>query len=232
MYRLAHELVASGRSVLTTTTTRIYPPAADQCACCVLAPTADGILDRVGRAPCGPRHVTAAAGRSPESGKLYGLAPQEIDRLQASRVFDWIIVEADGAARRPLKAPAVHEPVIPPSSGWVVGLVGLQVIGRPLTDRWVFRPEVFARITGLALGAAVTEESVAALLAHEFGALKGAPAGCRRFAFLNQADAPARRAAGLRIAGLLSRIAGASIRRTVVGQALGDPAVSDVIDRS
>jgi probable selenium-dependent hydroxylase accessory protein YqeC len=232
MYRLAHELAGSGRTVLTATSTRIHPPAADQCALCVLAPTAEGILEQAARALKEHRHITAAAGRNPESGKLSGLAPIEIDRLRSSRVFDWVIVEADGAAGRPLKAPAAHEPVIPSGSGWVVGMVGLQAVGNPLSDQWVFRPEIFARITGLAPGATVTEEAVAASLAHASGMLKGAPAGSRRLVFLNRADTPARRAAGLRIADLLGRIDDAPLQRTIVGRVLDDPPVTDVFDRS
>ena len=232
MYRLARELVGSGRTVLTTTSTRIYPPAANQCAFCILAPTAEGILERAIRAMKEHRHITAAAGRDPESGKLSGLAPEEIDRLRSSRVFDWIIVEADGAAGRPLKAPAAHEPVIPSGSGWVVGMAGLQAVGNPLNDQWVFRPEVFARITGLAPGAAITAEAVAACLAHRSGVLKGAPADCRCLAFLNRADGAERRAAGLRIADLLGRIDDAPIQRTIVGRVLDDPPVSDVFDRN
>jgi probable selenium-dependent hydroxylase accessory protein YqeC len=232
MYRLARELAGDGQTVLTTTTTRIYPPAADQCAVCILAPTAGQILEQAARRIGRHRHMTAAAGRIVESGKLSGLALKEIERLQASRVFDWIIVEADGAGGRPLKAPAGHEPVIPSGSGWLVGVIGLRAIGQPLTDRWVFRPEAFARITGLAPGATVTEEAVAAALTHARGVLTGAPADCRRLAFLNQADTPRRRAAGLRIADLLVRMDGVPIRRTVVGHVRKDPPVTAVFDRS
>jgi probable selenium-dependent hydroxylase accessory protein YqeC len=232
MYRLAHELAGSGRTVLTTTSTRIHPPTPNQCALCILAPTADGILKQAARPLRQYRHIAAAAGRDPESGKLSGLAPEEIDRLEASRAFDWIIVEADGAAGRPLKAPAAHEPVIPSGSGWVVGMVGLQAVGNPLTEQWVFRPEVFSRITGLAPGAAITEEAVAAALAHRSGVLKGASADSRCMAFLNRADSSGRRAAGRRIADLLGRIGDAPIQRTVVGRVLDDPPVADVFDRS
>jgi probable selenium-dependent hydroxylase accessory protein YqeC len=232
MYRLAHELAGGGQTVLTTTTTRIYSPAADECAVCILAPTAGQILEHAARRIGRHRHMTAAAGRNAESGKLSGLALKEIERLQASRVFDWIIVEADGAGGRPLKAPAGHEPVIPSGSGWLVGVIGLRAIGKPLTDRWVFRPEAFARITGSAPGATVTEDAVAVALTHERGVLKGAPADCRRLAFLNQADTPRRRAAGLRIADLLVRMDGVPIRRTVVGHVRKDPPVTAVFDRS
>jgi len=230
MYRLARELAGSGQTVLTTTTTHIHPPTSEQCAVCILAPTAERILEQAEEKFREHRHITAAAERVAESGKLSGLAPEEIDRLEASRVFDWIIVEADGAAGRPLKAPAAHEPVIPSCSGWVVGMVGLRALSRPLTGRWVFRPEAFAKITGLAPGAKVTAEAVAAVLAHERGAMKGAPAQSRCVAFLNQADARNRRTAGGRIAGLLKQTGGSRIRRVIIGQVLDAPPVSAVFD--
>jgi len=230
MFRLARELSAEGETVLTTTTTRISMPGQGQSRCVILADTAEKILERAAQKLNEHRHITAAAGLSADSGKLAGLTPETVDRLRASQVFDWIIVEADGAAGRPLKAPAEHEPVIPSCSGWLVGVVGLRALGQPLTDQWVFRAEMFSRITGLSPGTAVTEEAIAAALVHAQGALKGAPGKCRCLAFLNQADAPGANAAGLRIAGLLKRRGGSRIQRTIVGQVLGEPPIAAVFD--
>jgi probable selenium-dependent hydroxylase accessory protein YqeC len=231
MFRLARELSAAGETVLTTTTTRIFMPGEGESGGVILADTAEAILAQAARKLNEHRHLTAAAGLSADPRKLAGLTPQTVDRLRASRVFDWIIVEADGAAGRPLKAPAAHEPVVPSSSGWLVGLVGLRALGRPLTDEWVFRAEMFSRITGLPLGASITEEAIAIALAHEQGVLKGAPGECRCLAFLNQADAPGASAAGFRIAGLLERLGGSRIQRTIVGQATGEPPIAAVFDR-
>ena len=188
MFRLAQELSAEGATVLTTTTTRIFMPGQGQSRCVILADTAEKILERAAQELNGNRHLTAAAGLSADPGKLAGLTPETVDRLRASQVFDWIIVEADGAAGRPLKAPAEHEPVIPSSSGWLVGMVGLRALGTPLTDQWVFRAEMFSRITGLPPGTAVKEEAIAALLARMAGSAERRSATCRRLAFLNQAD--------------------------------------------
>jgi probable selenium-dependent hydroxylase accessory protein YqeC len=232
MFRLAQELSAAGKTVLTTTTTRIRMPEETQSRCVILADTAETILERAVPKLNEHRHITTAAGLSADSGKLVGLTPETVDRLWASQVFDWIIVEADGAAGRPLKAPAEHEPVIPSCSGWLVGVVGLRALGTPLTDQWVFRSEMFSRITGLLSGAAVTEESIAAAFVHAQGVLKGAPGECRCLAFLNQADAPGANAAGLRIAGLLKRIGGSRIRRTIIGQVLGEPSIAAVCEMS
>jgi probable selenium-dependent hydroxylase accessory protein YqeC len=208
----------------------MFAPTAEQSSACLLAATAEEIMERAAPALGQLRHLTAAAGLIADQGKLSGLRPEVIDRLQASRVFDWIIVEADGAAGRPLKAPGDHEPVIPGCTGWLVGTVGLGVLGKSLTDRWVFRPEIVARITGLPAAAEVTEAAVAAVLGHAEGVLKGAPGGCRCLAFLNQADVPGGQAAGRRIAGLLQRHRTSRIHRVIVGQALGEPAVSAVFD--
>ena len=232
MYRLARELSGRGAKVLTTTTTRIFAPTPKQSPGCILAARSDDILERAAEMLKKHRHITAAAGESAEAGKLTGLAAEAVDRLRASRVFDWIIVEADGAAGRPLKAPAAHEPVIPSTTDWLVGMVGLSAIGKPLSDPWVFRKEIFSSLSGLAPGAAVTEEAVAAVLVHEQGVLKGAPGECRCIVFLNQADETGAQAAGLRIAGLLKRFGGSRIQRTIVGQVLGEPPVSAVFDLS
>jgi probable selenium-dependent hydroxylase accessory protein YqeC len=230
MFRLAQELSAEGATVLTTTTTRIFMPEEGQSRCVILSDTAEKILEQVAQKLNKHRHITAAAGLSADPGKLVGLTPETVDRLRASQVFDWIIVEADGAAGRPLKAPAEHEPVIPSSSGWLVGMVGLRALGTPLTDQWVFRAEMFSRITGLPLGTAVTEEAITTALAHERGVLKDAPGECRCLAFLNQADAPGANAAGLRIAGLLKRLGGSRIQRTIVGHVLGETPIAAVFD--
>ena len=232
MFRLARELSAAGETVLTTTTTRIFMPEAGQSRCVILADTAEEILERAAQRPNEHRHLTAAAGLSADPGKLAGLTPHTVDRLWAAQVFDWIIVEADGAAGRPLKAPAEHEPVIPSCTGWLVGMVGLQALGKPLTDKWVFRAELFSRITGLLPGTAVTEGTIAAALVHAQGVLKGAPGECRCLAFLNQADAPGARVGGLRIAGFLHRLGGSRIQRTIVGQVQGEPPIAAVFDLS
>jgi probable selenium-dependent hydroxylase accessory protein YqeC len=228
MYRLAQELSGQGAKVLTTTTTRIFTPTPEQSAGCILAARSDDILERAAAMLKKHRHITAAAGESAEAGKLTGLAAEAVDRLRASRVFDWIIVEADGAAGRPLKAPAAHEPVIPSSTDWLVGMVGLSAIGKPLSDPWVFRKEIFSSLSGLAQGAMVTAEAVAAVLVH----VKGAPRQCRSLAFLNQADTVDGKAAGFKVAQLIKRCGTPRIQRVIIGQVLCEPPVCDLFDLS
>ncbi len=61
------------------------------------------------------------------------------------RVFPYILVEADGSRRLPLKAHAAHEPVIPLGSQQSILMVGASGIGQPL-DAVCHRPERYREI--------------------------------------------------------------------------------------
>lgn len=187
MFRLAGEASNVGQPVITSTTTRILMPTKNQSPALFLANNAAGLLEKLAHSPKIYQHVTVASKKSPDGNKLVGLSPGEIDALGHSNKVPWIIVEADGASRKPLKAPAGHEPVIPLTSTVVVGVIGLKAIGKPLTEKWVFRSVLFAERAGLSLNDPVTVDAVVKLINHPQGLFKGAPAGARRLIFLNLA---------------------------------------------
>jgi molybdenum cofactor cytidylyltransferase len=99
-----------------------------------------------------------------------------------------LLVEADGSRQRPLKAPGEHEPSIPASTEMVVVLAGLNGLGKPLAGDVVHRAEIFAELSGLALGRNITADALVAVLTHPRGGLKNIPAQARRAVVLNQAD--------------------------------------------
>jgi probable selenium-dependent hydroxylase accessory protein YqeC len=228
MFKLAHELSITGESVLTTTTTKIFEPEPDQSSCVIVSDSVTRLLDQAQKMINKQPHITMALDRLPDTGKLIGFAPEVVDALWKRRLFRWIVVEADGAAGRPLKAPADHEPVIPGCTSCLVGLAGLSGIGRPLTDQWVFRPERFAELTGISRDAAVTETAVANVLTHKNGLFKNAPTEAARIAFLNQADTPETCAAGQRIVRLLKEKINTGLKRVVIGQTRADSPVIEV----
>ena len=222
MFQLARELSVDGHSVLTTTTTKIIKPAPDQSSKIVIAENLPLLLEKFGVSIPGGLHMTAASGELAEQNKLIGYPPQVIDAVQKSCLFQWILVEADGGRQRPLKVPAAHEPVIPGSSSWVVAMVGLDAIGKPLDDQHVFRSQDYSRITGLPAGSPVTAESVVRAVLAPDGILKGFPPEAKRILFLNKAESRERRAAGREIASsLLERSGGGGvIHRVIVGSLL------------
>ena len=116
------------------------------------------------------------------------------------------LIEADGARKRPLKAPAPYEPVVPDWVDLVVVVAGLSGVGKPLTEEWVHRPALFSGLTGLALGERISCQNLVDLLSSEAGGLQGIPAGARRVCFLNQADHALTQAMAQRMARQLSGI--------------------------
>ena len=79
---------------------------------------------------------------------------------------DYLLVEADGAKMLPLKAHAEHEPVIPECAKRTVCVVGIDGMGRPISQA-CHRAERFARLAGASTADATTPEMVARVLEAE-----------------------------------------------------------------
>lgn len=232
MFRIAHELSSAGETVLTTSTTKIFLPTQDQCQHVIISPSFKEILGRAEYLLKDVHHISAGSGQISSSGKLVGFQPDFIDRLWNTGMFRWILAEADGAAGRPLKAPASHEPVIPLSSGWLIGIVGLDAATKPLNEKWVFRSELYAKITGLCPGEPVTEESIATAITHENGIMKHTIAESRiqkpeykKIVFLNKADIPFGLATGQRIVEHIGKQKTKALKRVIIGNALHEPVI-------
>ncbi len=195
MLRLARELGETGRSVLVTTTTRLLDPRQEPegpAGRLVFRPEMElplpaGADVAGGTGSGGSPGITLLVSReADEPGKVRGIHPSWIPAL--SRSWDFVLVEADGSKQLPLKAPAPHEPVLPPDADLVVGVVGLDGLGRPMDGRTVHRPGHFALVTGCEPGSPVAWEHLEALVRHPEGLFKGAPAA-RRVLLLNKVDA-------------------------------------------
>lgn len=140
--------------------------------------------------PAGVALVTGLV--DPSTRRLQGLPPAAFSSLHAQVAGQRpLLVEADGSRRRPLKAPAAHEPAIPIEAQLVIVVAGLAGVGQPLDDRHVHRPAEFARLGGMTAGDRVTVEALVRVLAHREGGLRGIPAGARRVVLLNGADTDA-----------------------------------------
>ena len=185
MFRLARELAAEGKRVITTTTTRITPPTPEESEHVILEENESLLIARAEQTLRRYNHVTLAHSR-PNSDKLKGLLPETVDHLHRLGVVDYIINEADGAAGRPLKAPNLTEPVIPSSTSLVVAIVGIEAIGKPLLPETAFRIEYISRLTGLKEGELITTEAASLLITHPQGIIQYA-SEARIVPFVNKA---------------------------------------------
>lgn len=192
MAALARELSGCGERVLATTTTKM---ATEEACAPWRAHRIAEMNDLLAGADDDPAPVLAYGAIDSARGRLIGLPPEMIDAVAGAHRFSRIIVEADGAARRPLKAPGPHEPVFPRTTDAVVMVAGASGLGQPLDERTVFRADLWSRLTGLRLGEPVTPDSLARMVVHPEGLAKGAPEQARKMLFINQADTAERLAA-------------------------------------
>jgi probable selenium-dependent hydroxylase accessory protein YqeC len=171
LWRLAQEMSAQNRTLLTTTT-HMWPPACQT----LLSPTREEI-----QIAFHTSRLLALGERTPE-GKL---AAVEALNGAYGDLADFVLVEADGARGLPLKAPAEHEPELPRNPSLVLAVAGMSCVGHTIAEA-AHRPMLYAVIAGLSVNDAVTAQAVAAALTHPLGQRKGVTG---RFAVvLNQAD--------------------------------------------
>ena len=181
LYRLAQEAKALGYRVLVTTTTHLLMPTVDQYDALDL--TGRLFSDRERLAPGIYIGVTG----EPRAAKVSGVA-EYILADQAER-FDLILIEADGAARKPLKGWKTTEPVIPEFATVTIGVLDIQTIGQTVCEDLVHRPELFCAITGAEPGERVSHDHLGRLVCHQHGLFQYARG--RRFLFINKAESEA-----------------------------------------
>ena len=101
-----------------------------------------------------------------------------------------LLIEADGARRKPIKAPKDYEPPVPDFVESVVVVAGLSAIGKPLTEEIVYFPELFSKLSGLELNHDITSDAIVRVLCHSLGGQKNIPNAAQRIALLNQSNTP------------------------------------------
>ena len=216
MFALAEEFRSAGKRVITSTTTRVWHHQAMKAPRVVYTESLQSWKGRLAEGLAEVGHVFV--GRCVlESGKVDGISASVSDLISKDFEADCLLVEADGAAGLPVKAPAAHEPVIPASATMVVAVLGLEAVNSPLSSEAVFRLDETKKITGLATGMPLTPTALSGLFLHPEGLFKGAPGSARRIAFLNKLDLLDSDEGPLELAGMILGETEAKINRVILG---------------
>jgi probable selenium-dependent hydroxylase accessory protein YqeC len=224
MFRLAQELRARNKRVLVTTTTHIYNPDPSLYDCFFWW---NDIKKNVIELPhLEQASITVAASGITGDTKLVGIGRECVDELYESNIFDAILVEADGAKGRPIKAPDAHEPVIPGLTSMLVGVIGMDCLGKPIDPAWVHRPRIFSALAGRDAGDIIDEDVIEKLVLSRDGLFKGCPGKAEKILFMNKADSQELVLAAKRTGNtILEQNQG--IRRVLIGCNLGkEPVIS------
>lgn len=144
MYALAGELREKGSVIVCTSTHILCPPQ---------YPYLPRLAEQLNK------------GEVVSTGMIDGskLSTPEQPFSELIRYADYVLVEADGSRKLPLKAHASHEPVIPPESNTVLAVIGIDGLGKPIMEA-AHRPELYADICGVSVDDIVTEEMICTVL--------------------------------------------------------------------
>ena len=177
------------------------------------------------------RSVLVTGGKMAAKQKWMGIDGELLNEVQriSKQSGALLLIEADGARGCSLKAPAPHEPVVPPTVDLVVPVAGLDAVGQPLDSLLMHRSERVAALLGLSAGNTVEAEHVSALLCHPEGGLKGTPPPAAVRVLLNKAESPQALACGASIASAL--LTSPRIQAAVLAASAQDPPVRHVFGR-
>lgn len=172
---------------IITTTTKIYPLPGE---CVILLDNDPDYLSTIRERLTTLSTVVVASRFDALTGKLIGLQPRTVSSLHHAGLADLILVEADGAARKPLKAPNATEPVIPQETDLCIAVMGLDAAYKPLCETTVHRSEIFSFVTGRSKGMAIMPEDMFCIATAPNGLFRGCPPNPDLVVFLNKTDHP------------------------------------------
>ena len=216
MFLLAEELCQAKKRVITSTTTKIWHHQAKHSPYVALVQSDASWRDALRNELQAHGHAFLAHSLL-ESGKVEGVNPSLADELYQNKEADYLVVEADGSAGRPVKAPAKHEPVIPPSTTKVVGMLGLEALGKGLKPEIVFRMDLFSKLAGIGEGERLTTSVLSKLFLHPEGLFKGTPLFAKKVAFLNKLDLISEEEEARKLADSILEDSNSRVDRVVMG---------------
>jgi probable selenium-dependent hydroxylase accessory protein YqeC len=206
MNRLADELIVLGRTVVLSSTTNYHRPQALQSDQILLTRDALDWPDRLSvlaqrwnRLLVLHHDLGNAMVKGIDIAAVHNIHEQIPDAI--------IILKTDGARKRWFKAPNQSEPVIPPWSQLSITVVNCEILGQPLTEALVHRPQRVAELTGLHVGDPITPQAVARVLTHPDTYAAKIPLGARRAIYISHVHSPERMAQANAIAVCLDRTA-------------------------
>lgn len=100
--------------------------------------------------------------------------------------YDYILIEADGSRRKPVKGWNADEPVILKGTNKTIGVLCIKVIGTAAKEENVHRVDKFREITGCGVDNPISVEDMVRLILHRKGLFKNALG--EKILFINQVE--------------------------------------------
>lgn len=162
LFTLAEELKSLGKKVLITTTTNIFVPSED---------TFDDLFLKGIKTNKVKNGTISILGDKIIEDKIKGLSLEGLYKIIGKDLFDYYLIEADGAKRKPIKAPDLHEPVISSLTTKTVGIIGLDALHKNIVEI-SHRSEVLMKMLDKSSSDDIDVQDVVDLVLHKDGIFK------------------------------------------------------------
>jgi len=179
MFDIGKKLKLQNKRVLITTTTKIYMPDKSQ---------SDKIL--LGKKEIFDRYVpqkgsvTTSGKEVVQKNKYKGYSTEEIDYIRNKNIFDYIIIEGDGAKKKSIKAPRNFEPVVPKNTDILLGVIGMDILNKNIDNENIFGLKEFLKITDRKINDSIDKDCLINLIINKDGLFKYT--GNKNFLTLNK----------------------------------------------
>ncbi|WP_252223953.1 MULTISPECIES: selenium cofactor biosynthesis protein YqeC [unclassified Clostridium] len=177
IYELGSELSKLGKKVIITTTTHMQMPEKNF----VLTDKEDDILNLLNtenmitvgqkciKKSDHDKYKNLISEENKGREKIQGFSIESTKNL--IKYCEFLLIEADGAKRLPLKMPANHEPVILEESNLVIGVCGIDALGQSIKEI-CHRKELVTEFLNVDEEHKISEEDIAKILSSEKGQRK------------------------------------------------------------
>jgi len=172
LHSLCREWKEEGNPFLLTSTTKMFLNQVEDFNP-VLSQRYETGIEEVKRAIT--THGLAAWFEKVRADKVVGISPHWVDRAVSSGAISTAFVEADGAQQRLIKAPGRHEPRVPLETTLTLGVLNINAIGLPLSERIVHRLEIVESILNKRRGQGIEARDLAVLAGAKTGIFSGCP---------------------------------------------------------
>lgn len=185
LFKLTNELRNEGKKILVTTTTAIYLPEKEKYDE-IIIDNSKNIIEKLINIKNKP--IVLIGSKISSENKVLGVKSEFLDIINKKKVFDYILVEADGSKEKPIKCPSEYEPVVPNSTSLIVGIIGLDAIGKRVNNMNVHRVDLFEKVIGCKENDILSIDHIIELIKNKNGLFGNCHDNIGKIVLLNKFD--------------------------------------------
>jgi probable selenium-dependent hydroxylase accessory protein YqeC len=212
----------SSTSAIYTTTTRMHPPHPHDGLVIISSEDSSSLrffAEAAVKSAVSRKWKLVLTGKEVRLNLLGGVGPEFASALDRT-LFSAIYNEADGARSVSVKYPREGEPVLMQGAEYLVPVIGMDAIGKPMGPEIIFRWEIAVEKFGLTLGKPLTPEIAAALLMDASGVCRDWKPGMEVTPYLNKVEDEESEANAVGLAKILLSNSCFPVNRVVFGSAI------------